>query len=159
MEHIRNFYEGYGDMPPWGQGPEQGRIRREGVQYMETNFPLMDRFEACIVEIVYPNLLDYDERDMKNTIFAEEGVEEREKMYLLRGKLEPGSGGARVLKQKQILASILGNVRSTSEISSIKDLSNVDLVNKVAFGVALLLIFTAIACFLRRNRKSVEKTN
>ncbi|KAL9191019.1 hypothetical protein ACHAXT_000725 [Thalassiosira profunda] len=52
MEKVRNFYSGYGDMPPWGKGPEQGPIRNRGSKYIEENFPLLDRFETCTVERV-----------------------------------------------------------------------------------------------------------
>ena len=55
MENVKQFYEKYGDMPPWGEGPEQWRIEEEGVEYMEQNYPLMDKFETCTVKILYPN--------------------------------------------------------------------------------------------------------
>jgi hypothetical protein len=48
MEHVEAFYS-YGDMPPWGEGPVQGRIHN-GPQYIENNFPLTDKFEICQVE-------------------------------------------------------------------------------------------------------------
>jgi len=47
MENVRKFYADYGDMPPWGKGPVQGKIRQEGVAYMEENYPLMDHFLEC----------------------------------------------------------------------------------------------------------------
>jgi hypothetical protein len=50
MDNVRNFYAGYGDMPPWGQGPLQGNIYAEGAAYMEENFPKTDRFLECKVE-------------------------------------------------------------------------------------------------------------
>lgn len=50
MDHVRNFYSGYGDMPPWGKGPVQGKIHAEGTAYMEENFPKTDRFLECKVE-------------------------------------------------------------------------------------------------------------
>lgn len=153
MQHVRNFYEGYGDMPPWGKGPEQGRIRKEGADYMESNFPLMDRFETCTVEIEYPNLLQHDERDLENDN-NEKDV--KDKLLLLRGKPDTGSGGRTIKTLMQIPDSILGNVRS-KETSKMKDHSNVDVV-RVALGVAILTL-AIIACLLRRNRKLADKTN
>jgi hypothetical protein len=55
MDNVKQFYEKYGDMPPWGKGPEQWRIEEDGVEYMEQNYPLMDKFETCAVKILYPN--------------------------------------------------------------------------------------------------------
>lgn len=48
IEHAQAFYS-YGDMPPWGKGPVQGKIHN-GRQYIETNFPLTDSFDTCQVE-------------------------------------------------------------------------------------------------------------
>lgn len=50
MENVRKFYDGYGDMPPWGKGPEQQQIIDRGASYMEEEFPLMDRFLECKIE-------------------------------------------------------------------------------------------------------------
>lgn len=48
MENAEQFYS-YGDMPPWGKGPVQGKIH-SGPQYIEENFPLIDKFLECTVE-------------------------------------------------------------------------------------------------------------
>lgn len=48
MENAEEFYS-YGDMPPWGNGPVQGKIYN-GPQYIENNFPLIDKFLECTVE-------------------------------------------------------------------------------------------------------------
>jgi peptidyl-prolyl cis-trans isomerase A (cyclophilin A) len=48
MENIRNLYS-YGDMPPWGKGPVQGKIY-SGRSYIEDNFPLTDKFHTCRVK-------------------------------------------------------------------------------------------------------------
>jgi len=48
MDAAEQFYS-YGDMPPWGKGPVQGKIYN-GPQYIEENFPLIDRFLKCTVE-------------------------------------------------------------------------------------------------------------
>ena len=34
MENVRKLYS-YGDMPPWGKGPEQGPIRNQGSSYVD----------------------------------------------------------------------------------------------------------------------------
>ena len=36
-------------MPPWGKGPVQGKIHN-GPQYIENNFPKLDKFNHCKVE-------------------------------------------------------------------------------------------------------------
>lgn len=51
MEHVRKFYGGYGDMPPWGKGPVQYKIHSEGRAYIEEHFPHLDRFLRCQVEL------------------------------------------------------------------------------------------------------------
>jgi cyclophilin family peptidyl-prolyl cis-trans isomerase len=48
MDHVNAFYS-YGDMPPWGKGPVQGKIHA-GRSYIDENFPLTDKFVTCSVE-------------------------------------------------------------------------------------------------------------
>jgi len=48
IENVKNFYS-YGDMPPWGKGPEQGKIYT-GRNYIDQNFPHTDKFITCQVE-------------------------------------------------------------------------------------------------------------
>ena len=55
MDNVRKLYS-YGDMPPWGKGPEQGPIRNRGSKYIEENFPLLDKFETCTVSKMNPSL-------------------------------------------------------------------------------------------------------
>jgi cyclophilin family peptidyl-prolyl cis-trans isomerase len=50
LENVKNFYKGYGDMPPWGKGPQQGPIHNRGASYIESDFPLLDKFETCSVQ-------------------------------------------------------------------------------------------------------------
>lgn len=49
MENVKNLYSGYGDGPPFGKGPAQGKIH-SGRRYIEENFPLLDYFKTCTVE-------------------------------------------------------------------------------------------------------------
>lgn len=50
MDNVRKLYSGYGDMPPWGKGPQQGPIRNLGASYIENDFPLLDSFLSCTVQ-------------------------------------------------------------------------------------------------------------
>uniref|UniRef100_A0A6U9YFP8 PPIase cyclophilin-type domain-containing protein n=1 Tax=Pseudo-nitzschia australis TaxID=44445 RepID=A0A6U9YFP8_9STRA len=48
MDAAEQFYS-YGDMPPWGKGPAQGKIH-SGPEYIEEGFPLIDKFLECTVK-------------------------------------------------------------------------------------------------------------
>ena len=48
MENVEKFYS-YGDMPPWGEGPQQQKIHGH-PEYIEENFPKTDKFNHCKVE-------------------------------------------------------------------------------------------------------------
>ncbi len=48
MENVKRFFS-YGDMPPWGKGPNQGKIHGH-PEYIEDNFPETDKFIHCKVE-------------------------------------------------------------------------------------------------------------
>ena len=49
MDTLLNLNHEYGDMPPWGKGPEQHKIHSGGLEYMEKNFPHLDKFLTCHV--------------------------------------------------------------------------------------------------------------
>ena len=42
MPVVDSLYTGYGEGPPYGSGPDQGRIMREGNRYLERFFPRLD---------------------------------------------------------------------------------------------------------------------
>mmetsp|Transcript_4731 Transcript_4731/g.10219 ORF Transcript_4731/g.10219 Transcript_4731/m.10219 type:complete len:334 (+) Transcript_4731:107-1108(+) len=48
---IARIYSGYGDMPPWGSGPDSSKIYEiDGYDsYLEQNFPKLDYIERCYV--------------------------------------------------------------------------------------------------------------
>lgn len=49
MDDVVDHFFSYGDMPPWGKGPVQGKIHA-GPEYIEQEFPKTDRFTTCTVE-------------------------------------------------------------------------------------------------------------
>jgi peptidyl-prolyl cis-trans isomerase A (cyclophilin A) len=42
MEVVQALYSGYGDAPPGGSGPDQGRAQLEGNKYLAKEFPKLD---------------------------------------------------------------------------------------------------------------------
>ena len=50
MQNVVDQFYSYGDMPPWGKGPVQGKIHANGAHYIEQEFPKTDRFTTCTVE-------------------------------------------------------------------------------------------------------------
>jgi cyclophilin family peptidyl-prolyl cis-trans isomerase len=57
IEHIQDFYHEYGDGPPFGKGPAQGRIHT-GRAYIDENFPLLDSFKECHTQRIQPDQAD-----------------------------------------------------------------------------------------------------
>ena len=47
MDVVDSLYKGYGDAPPAGQGPEQGRIKDEGNAYLDRFFPRLDYIKTA----------------------------------------------------------------------------------------------------------------
>ncbi|MCA9044740.1 MAG: peptidylprolyl isomerase [Planctomycetaceae bacterium] len=53
MAVVDQLYAGYGDGPPMGNGPDQGRIESEGNRYLLKDFPKLDYIKtARIIEAV-----------------------------------------------------------------------------------------------------------
>ena len=48
---LRSLYKGYGDIPPFGRGPDQQKIHNQGNDYVRRNFPKTDFINSC--ELVY----------------------------------------------------------------------------------------------------------
>jgi peptidyl-prolyl cis-trans isomerase A (cyclophilin A) len=46
---VDSWYTGYGDMPPWGKGPDQGKLHNRGNQYIRSEYPLIDFILDCSV--------------------------------------------------------------------------------------------------------------
>lgn len=46
-EALNNFYKGYGDIPPFGTGPDQQEIHREGNAYIHRLYPKTDFIKEC----------------------------------------------------------------------------------------------------------------
>ncbi len=49
MEVVERFFADYGEGAPFGRGPDQARIMREGNRYLRVAFPLLDSIETAIV--------------------------------------------------------------------------------------------------------------
>jgi len=49
MEIVEKLYAGYGDGPPSGRGPNQGRITAQGNAYLKESFPDLDYIKAATI--------------------------------------------------------------------------------------------------------------
>lgn len=47
MATLDNIYKGYGDIPPFGNGPDQQQIHRRGNAYVRDNFPMVTFIKSC----------------------------------------------------------------------------------------------------------------
>lgn len=62
---LDKIYKGYGDIPPFGKGPDQREIHRQGNQYVRDNFPMVTFIKTCklVTETV-----DLQEADFKREL-------------------------------------------------------------------------------------------
>ena len=49
MDVVEQFYSGYGEGAPQGNGPDQGRIVNEGKAYLLKEFPKLDTIKAAVI--------------------------------------------------------------------------------------------------------------
>jgi len=47
MDVVQSLYKEYGDAPPNGRGPNQGKMEREGNAYLGKSFPELDRIKKA----------------------------------------------------------------------------------------------------------------
>jgi peptidyl-prolyl cis-trans isomerase A (cyclophilin A) len=50
MDVVDSLYSGYGEGAPQGRGPDQGRIQREGNNYLAKDFPRLDYVKKATIE-------------------------------------------------------------------------------------------------------------
>lgn len=50
MDVVESLYQGYGEGPPRGRGPDQGRIQQEGNDYLKKGFPKLDFVKNAKIE-------------------------------------------------------------------------------------------------------------
>eukprot|EP01125_Pyxidicula_operculata_P023090 TRINITY_DN97_c3_g1_i10.p1 TRINITY_DN97_c3_g1~~TRINITY_DN97_c3_g1_i10.p1 ORF type:complete len:343 (+),score=86.60 TRINITY_DN97_c3_g1_i10:2916-3944(+) len=50
MEVLDKIYDGYGDVPPFGNGPSQHEMYLRGNEYLEEDFPDLDYWERCEIQ-------------------------------------------------------------------------------------------------------------
>jgi peptidyl-prolyl cis-trans isomerase A (cyclophilin A) len=51
MSVVESLYSGYGEGAPYGNGPDQGRVRSLGNAYLEASFPKLDGVvKASVIE-------------------------------------------------------------------------------------------------------------
>lgn len=66
---MDSLHTGYGDIPPYGKGPDQQQLYRQGNSYIREQFPLTDFIHSCRImsegesesEGVAKTDLDHDE--------------------------------------------------------------------------------------------------
>jgi peptidyl-prolyl cis-trans isomerase A (cyclophilin A) len=49
MDLIDKLYSEYGEGQPSGNGPDQGRLQKEGKAYLEKSFPLLDTIKTAVI--------------------------------------------------------------------------------------------------------------
>eukprot|EP00603_Paraphysomonas_imperforata_P014021 CAMPEP_0114458108 /NCGR_PEP_ID=MMETSP0104-20121206/4514_1 /TAXON_ID=37642 ORGANISM="Paraphysomonas imperforata, Strain PA2" /NCGR_SAMPLE_ID=MMETSP0104 /ASSEMBLY_ACC=CAM_ASM_000202 /LENGTH=200 /DNA_ID=CAMNT_0001630687 /DNA_START=40 /DNA_END=642 /DNA_ORIENTATION=- len=47
---VDSLHTGYGDIPPYGKGPDQQQLYRQGNSYIREQFPLTDFIQRCRVK-------------------------------------------------------------------------------------------------------------
>ena len=50
MEIVDSLHGGYGEGAPQGRGPDQGRVQREGNDYLKKDFPRLDFINKATIE-------------------------------------------------------------------------------------------------------------
>lgn len=53
MDVIDSLFAGYGDVPPFGPGPDPAKITSQGVKYLAALFPKLDQIISCELEHLY----------------------------------------------------------------------------------------------------------
>jgi len=179
MNHAEEFYS-YGDMPPWGQGPIQGKIHGH-PEYIEEGFPLTDKFLKCTVKRSGTSVVEKNEDAMnvhdntKSTIDEEE-KEENDDPFNTESPTENDEQNSKVgIANDKEMVQVLRKrrVRQVGNendffavpqdklgIMNSKDDTNVGNNSFVFTAVALLVLMAMLVlCITRSRRKVISKRN
>ena len=164
MNNVNNLYSEYGDMPPWGKGPQQGPIRNQGSRYIEENFPNLDKFEKCTVKRV-SSLADAlsDEEDVKEEeeafLAARDGVDKqiKERYHEMMMEEEKSGGDGRTMR-----GSVAAAKERTLKMKSVQnqeagDKKSIPLYGKLIL-VTVALVLLQLLFARRKKSKHAEKS-
>ena len=152
METVRKLYSGYGDMPPWGKGPEQPKINNRGEEYILENFPKLDKFIHCSVDIVAPTLDDKHDDPLTE---AERSMVRAEKSNVKEEKSDLKAVG-----NNNDVAEIRGDPALVSKSKKVAGVMQAGF-GHVAFPIAAAIVaFFAIMYIMKRKgkKKTTNKT-
>lgn len=178
LENAKQFYS-YGDMPPWGKGPVQGKIYG-GPKYIEEGFPLIDKFLECTVtrsgasEIV-PEDVDDDKSQSKSAedkSKAEDSSEDIDDTILGETHDDPmhGSKAPSDLAKHSVKKGGLRSVGSNGKFYAVpqavrdkllqsKELGDSLNTDSYAVPVAVIFLMVVLSVLLRGRRKESSKEN
>jgi peptidyl-prolyl cis-trans isomerase A (cyclophilin A) len=49
MDVVDALFSGYGEGPPYGTGPDQGRMTTQGNSYLQQDFPQLDYIRSATI--------------------------------------------------------------------------------------------------------------
>lgn len=68
------LYKGYGDIPPFGKGPDQQKIHNQGNGYVRREFPQTDFILSCSMVPEETAVTEQNEKEEPRAVAAAEGV-------------------------------------------------------------------------------------
>jgi len=144
---VKKFYS-YGDMPPWGKGPTQGKIHA-GPSYIEDNFPLTDKFMSCKVQRHNSNADVPAEESGERQVSDHLKDWHREEWKTADSEnVKPGAGGLRLKEKFRKLTSQVQEKASNSTDSDLIALGGI---------LIVIVIATFILATLKSKKKAVGK--
>ncbi len=121
---LDKLFKGYGDIPPFGKGPDQQKIHNRGNAYLHTSFPLLDYIKNCSVTFEDREYLDAqsplpdpeeerrreEEEEAANERRIEEEKKERRNEEEDRKDEERGEGGSEAAPSDLHSAAAIGDL-------------------------------------------------
>jgi hypothetical protein len=160
MENVDNLYS-YGDMPPWGKGPEQGKIHNPS--YITENFPKTDKFRTCKVERLRETKTS--ERGV-NVLMKEDGTTDEEEFHKAQQEMEEKERDLKnaAAHEEQPILEELVNVREKLKVPYIRkplgggSRRDNDIM-LVYIGMGAMVVMIVILLAMKRGKKVASKSN
>jgi cyclophilin family peptidyl-prolyl cis-trans isomerase len=166
-ETLDALYKEYGDIPPFGKGPDQQKIHNRGNAYLKENFPMVDYIISC--EVVGSAIIQQTPFDP--AIHAHENRQPQDEVAPKRA----GEGGGAVAVRQQTPFdpavhnrevipqandhAANGNLREQPSTSATTPYSFKKMLQVAGLFVSGVGIAVMITLHLRRRLASITKDN
>jgi hypothetical protein len=108
METVDKFYAGYGDVAPFGNGPQQGELYARGNEYVASQFPSLDKIESCSIMRILGHDDEHEGTDAADDDDSEDAKQQQKQQQQQQQQVDASSSSTTYAIAFLLLLAIAG---------------------------------------------------